>query len=210
MMTRGASVQEMIPQSIAVMTKPSVATFEQYERRGGQREALTYVGAAAAIAAVAALIGGLISLAFGGSIITAIVGAIFAAIATVVSFFVYAWLVFTVGKAQGGTGTQDEVFYSLSLFQAPIQAINGAVGAIPILGCLAVPLTFALGIYGIFLGYLAVRSSMNLDQNKAIITMVVAFLGTLVISAIFGAIMLFILTALGVSTMPADMSIPTS
>jgi hypothetical protein len=116
---------------------------------------------------------------------------------TIIGFFVNAWLVYTVGKAQGGTGTQDEVFYSLSLFQAPIQAISGAVGAIPLLGCLALPLTFALGIYGIYLGYLAVRSSMNLDQNKAIITMVVAFIGTLIVGAILGTVLGFILVAVG-------------
>jgi hypothetical protein len=40
MMIQGVSINEMISQSMTVLTKPSVQSFEQFERRGGQREAL--------------------------------------------------------------------------------------------------------------------------------------------------------------------------
>ena len=44
MMIQGVSVGDMLNQSMTVLTKPSVQSFEQFEKRGGQREALIYVG----------------------------------------------------------------------------------------------------------------------------------------------------------------------
>ena len=58
MIVQGVSIGDMLNQSMTVLTKPSVQTFEQFERRGGQREALIYVGVAAAV-------GGVLSALFG-------------------------------------------------------------------------------------------------------------------------------------------------
>ncbi len=195
MMIQGVSIRDMINQSIAVMTKPSVSTFEEYERRGGQREAFTYVGTAAAIAAVVGLLFGLLS-GIGYAILAG--GVTFTA--PLIGVFITGLLVYHIGKSQGGTGSQDEVYYTLSLFMAPILAINGAVGNIPLLACLALPLTLALGIYQIYLGYLGIRSSMNLEQNKAIITMVAAWIAQALIGAVIGGIVAAIAVAMGVAT----------
>ena len=185
MMIQGVSINEMINQSMTVLTKPSVQSFEQFERRGGQREALIYVGVAAAVGAVLSAIFGLI----GGGVTGAIGGLIGGLVLPLLSFFVSAWLIYTVGKSQGGTGTQDEVFYTVALYLAPILAINGVIGSNALFACVAFPVTIALSLYGIYLGYLAVRASMNLDQNKAIITMVLAFIAQVVISFIVGAVL---------------------
>jgi|YNPBryantNP2012_1023418.scaffolds.fasta_scaffold23619_2 enoyl-CoA hydratase/carnithine racemase len=195
MMVQGVSINEMLNQSIQVLTKPGVETFERFERHGGQREATIYIMIAAAISAAVALVFGLLN-----GIVAALLGAVFGFVLPVVGFYIFVFLVYFIGKQQGGTGTQDEVFYTMSLFVAPIQAVTGAVGAIPLLGCLAAPATFALGIYQIYLGYLGVRSSMNLDQNKAIITLVAAFIAQLIIGFIIAAIFGVILAAFGVSS----------
>jgi len=42
MMVQGVSINEMLDQSIQVLTKPGVETFERFERHGGQREATIY------------------------------------------------------------------------------------------------------------------------------------------------------------------------
>jgi hypothetical protein len=185
MMIQGVSINEMISQSMTVLTKPSVQSFEQFEKRGGQREALIYVGVAAVIGAVLSAIFGLI----GGGITGAIGGLIGGLVLPLLSFYVSAWLIYTVGKSQGGTGTQDEVFYSIALYLAPILAINGVIGSNVLFACLAFPVSLALGIYGIYLGYLAIRSSMNLEQNKAIITMVLAFIAQVVIGIIVASVL---------------------
>lgn len=185
MMIQGVSVGEMINQSVTVLTKPSVASFEQFERRGGQREAMIYVGVAAAIGAVLSAVFGLL----GGGVRGAIGGLLGGLLLPLISFYVSAFLIYTVGKSQGGTGTQDEVFYTVALYLAPILAINGILGSNALFACLSFPITLALGLYGIYLGYLAIRSSMNLDQNKAIITMVLIFVVQLVIAFAVGAVL---------------------
>ena len=194
MMVQGVSINEMLNQSIQVLTKPGVETFERFERHGGQREATIYIMIAAAISAAVALVFGLLN-----GIVAALLGAVFGFVLAVVNFYIFVFLVYFIGKQQGGTGTQDEVFYTMSLFVAPIQAVTGAVGAIPLLGCLAAPATFALGIYQIYLGYLGVRSSMNLDQNKAIITLVLAFIAQFIIGIIIGVVFGVIRQILGMS-----------
>jgi Yip1 domain len=185
MMIQGVSISEMLNQSITVLTKPSVASFEQFEKRGGNREAMIYIVAAAVLAGIAGLVFGLL-----GGIGGAILGLLRGLLPPLIGFFVFAYTLFWVGKQQGGTGTQDEVFYTCALYTAPLLAITGVVGAIPILGLLFVPISFLLGIYQIYLGYLAARSSMNLDQNKAIISVVVAIVAQLVVGVfIVGAIL---------------------
>src|SRR5262245_2421334 len=185
MMIQGVSIGDMLNQSMTVLTKPSIQSFEQFERRGGQREALIYVGVAAAVGAVLSAIFGLI----GGGVAGALGGLIGGLVLPLLSFYVSAWLIYTVGKSQGGTGTQDEVFYTIALYLAPILAINGIIGSNVLFACLAFPVSILLSLYVIYLGYLAVRASMNLDQNKAIITMVLAFVAQVVISLIVGAVL---------------------
>ena len=201
MMVQGVSINEMLNQSIQVLTKPGVETVERFERHGGQREATIYIMIAAAISAAVALVFGLLN-----GIVAALLGAVFGFVLAVVNFYIFVFLVYFIGKQQGGTGTQDEVFYTMSLFVAPIQAVTGAVGAIPLLGCLAAPATFALGIYQIYLGYLGVRSSMNLDQNKAIITLVLAFIAQLIIGFIIAAIFGVILAAFGIASSAIELN----
>ncbi|ABU59099.1 Yip1 family protein [Roseiflexus castenholzii] len=195
MMVQGVSIGEMLNQSIQVLTKPSVETFERFERHGGQREATIYIMVAAAISAAVSLVFGLL-----GGIVSALLAGVLGFILPVVGFYLFAFLVYFIGKQQGGTGTQDEVFYTMALFVAPIQAVAGAVSAVPILGCVALPAIILLGIYQIYLGYLGVRSSMNLQQTPAIITLVLAFIAQFIIGAIIGAIFATIGVALGAAS----------
>lgn len=195
MMVQGVSIGEMLNQSMQVLTKPGVETFERFERHGGQREATVYIMVAAAISAALSLVFGLLN-----GIVAALLAGVLGFILPIASFYLFVFLVYFIGKQQGGTGTQDEVFYTMALFVAPIQAVSGAVNAIPIINCLALPLTLALGINQIYLGYLGVRSSMNLKQNPAIITMVLAFIAQFIIVAIISAIFAAIAVALGVAS----------
>jgi hypothetical protein len=201
MMIQGVSISEMLNQSVTVLTKPSVQSFEQFERRGGQREALIYVGTAAAIAGVVALLFGLL-----GGIGAALISLIGAFVLPLISFFVFAFVLFFVGKQQGGTGTQDEVFYICALYTAPILAVSGAIGNIPILGCLFLPVSLLLTIYQIYLGYLASRSSMNLDQNKAIISVAAAIVAQWILGGILLSIIATIGVAVGIGTGAIDLN----
>jgi Yip1-like protein len=185
MMVQGVSISEMLNQSTTVLTKPSVQSFEQFEKHGGTREAIVYIVVAAAIAGIAGLVFGLL-----GGISGAIIGLLSGLLRPLIGFFIFAYVLYWVGKQQGGTGTQDEVFYTCALYTAPLLAITGVVGAIPLISCLFLPVSLLLGLYQIYLGYLAARSSMNLDQNKAIISVAAAILAMWIVSVfIIGGIL---------------------
>lgn len=183
MNTSTSSLSEMVNSSIVVLTKPSIATFEQYERRGTMRDALIYVGVAAAIAGIVGFLFNLL-----GGIGAAIGGLVVGLLGPLVGFVIFAGVLYYVGKQQGGTGTQDEVFYTCALYTAPLLAVTGVISAIPLLGCLLLPVTLILGLYQLYLGYLASRSSMNLDQNKAIISVVAAILAQWIVGLIIATV----------------------
>jgi Yip1 domain len=174
---------DMISQSIDVITHPSVATFEKYEKGGSAQQALIYVG-------VASVIAGLVGFIFGifGGIGSAIAGLIIGVVSPIVSYYVFAFLIHYVGKTQGGTGTQDEVFYTVALYTAPFRAVVGVISAVPVINCLFLPVNLVLSIYQLYLGYLSTRASMNLEQTPAIITVVVAIVAMIVAGAIIAAI----------------------
>jgi hypothetical protein len=187
-MTQQVSIPEMIDQSRAIITNPSVATFERYERHGNLTNAAIYV-------AIAAVISGIVGLVSGPSgLLTGFIG-------TLVQFFVFTGLVFFIGKnLANGTGTWDEVAYTFSLFWAPLSVIGSLVGAvvvllafIPIINILAglagLLIGLALLVVNIYFGYLAVQSSMNItDQGKAILTLVLAAVGSFLALVVIGSI----------------------
>lgn len=177
-----ASISEMVASSIAVLTQPAVATFERFEKRGGVQQALIY-------AAVGALISGI------GSFRSGIGGYIAGVIAALLSILLFAFLVFYIGRAFGGTGTLNEVIYSIALFTVPLQAVSGLLNIIPVVGPI---IGFVIGLYGIYLGYLVVRSSMNItDTGKAIGTLVLAYLIPAAVSALLLSILIGIFAATG-------------
>ena len=184
MTVQGVSLGEMFKQSVAVLTRPSPDTFEQFERHGGQREGLIYVVVAAAIAGVVAFVFSILG-GFGAALMALLT----VTVSPIVGYFVFAFLNHYVGTRQGGTGTQDEVFYSMALFTAPILAFNGIVGGIPLLGCLALPVTLALSLYQLYLGYVATRASMNLDSNKALITVIIAIVIEVIVFIVIGLVL---------------------
>ncbi len=186
-MNNVGSVSDMINSSIVVVTKPSVSTFEMYERRGNLTSALIYVGLGAIVTAILGAVASPAGIV--GGILSGLIG-------TILGFVIFTYAVFFIGKSQGGSGTYDEVAYTFSLFSVPLAVIGAVVGLIgrvlPLLGCLVgLPIGLALLVAQIYFGYLAVQSSMNLrDSGKAIITLVVAailsFIVTAIIAAIFG------------------------
>lgn len=175
-----ATISEMFGQSVQVITKPSVRTFELYENSGTAAQAAMYV-------ALFAAIGGIFGLAEGlGGFLSNI-------LQSLIGFFVFAGLVYYIGKQQGGTGTFDQVAYTFSLFWGPVWlavAVLVFVLLITIVGILLVPfVVIAALVLTVYLAYLAVRSSMNLgDQGKALLTLGLAAVGTFVAQAIVNRI----------------------
>ncbi|CAM4375483.1 YIP1 family protein [Deinococcus marmoris] len=176
------SLQDMFAQSTAVVTQPSVATFERYEKRGGLQSAFIYVMVAAV---VSALIAALFS--FFHSDVT-FFGQLFSRLITIpVQFLIFTGAVYLIGGSLfKGTGTYPEVAYTFALFFVPLSIIGTIIGIIPILGWLV---SFVISLAMIYFGYLAVQSSMNLrEQVPAIATLVLAGIANFAVGAVLLAL----------------------
>ncbi|MBX0328646.1 YIP1 family protein [Oscillochloris sp. ZM17-4] len=191
-MMQQVSLPEMVAQSRDVISNPSVGTFERYERRGTTTNAAIYVGVASVVAGVLGLTGGL------GGLLSGILGAL-------IGFFVFTGMVFYIGKSvAGGTGTWDEVAYTFSLFVAPLTVLGAVISLvvwlfsfIPILGFLVALLSFPIALIILlaqaYFAYIAVQSSMNIrDQGKAIITLGLSVVGTVIVQMIIGGMFAFL------------------
>ncbi|MDV6374068.1 YIP1 family protein [Deinococcus arenicola] len=176
------SLQDMFAQSTAVITQPSVATFERYERRGGLRSAFIYVMVAAVISALIAAFFGI----FHPSVNPLL--QFFSRLVTIpVQFLIFTGAVYLIGGSLfKGTGTYPEVAYTFALFFVPLTIISTIIGIIPILGWLV---SFLISLVMIYFGYLAVQSSMNLrEQVPAIATLVLAGIANFVVGLVLGGL----------------------
>ncbi len=178
-----ASIGDMVNQSREVLTKRDTATFETFENKGGLREAMIYMAIAAAITGVFGLGDGV------GGFVRGI-------LSTLIGFFVFTYLVFFIGKQQGGTGTFDQVGYSFALFYAPLTVIFAAITlilVITVVGILLVPVVGILAIIAnVYFAYLAVQSSMNLtDNGKVWVTLILAGLGSFLVGLLLAGLLRF-------------------
>jgi hypothetical protein len=195
--------QQMLNASLAVLRRPSVSTFEEFERDD--------LGAATVYVLLGALISGILGViafairrpfigqplrerpvdqpfAFDPALMpqswpTAIGGNL---IGTLIGFFLFLGLVFLLGRAFGGTGTFGQLAYDISLFWAPLAVIQAlisifAIGPLAFLSGLAL---FAVGIYNLYLTYLGIQSGMNLPPNKALIIILIPFFLAIVLCCV--------------------------
>ena len=179
-MTKAPGIPDMINQSMEVLSKRDVPTFEKYEDKGTVREAIIYIGLAAILSGLLGLGGGI------GGFLNGI-------ISTILGFLVFTYVVFYFGKTQGGTGSFDQVAYSFALFWAPLAVLFAAVTlvlVVTLIGLIFVPLVAIVAIAAnVYFAYMAVQSSMNLrESNKIWITLVVAFVATVVAQLIIGRV----------------------
>ncbi len=196
-MTGQTPLAEMVAQSRDVITNPSVATFERYEKRGNLGTAGVYVLVAAVIAGVLNALLALLS----GNVSGAISGLVGGTLGALAGFLAFTGLVYYLGRNIGnGSGTWDEVAYTFALFIAPLSVVGAALifvvsllGWIPVLGWLVALAGLAVGIIvlvaQIYFGYLAVQSSMNIaDTSKALIVLVLAGLGTFIVQLVLASL----------------------
>jgi hypothetical protein len=180
-MSTTSSISIMMGQSRWVLTKPSVATFERFEKQGTLNQAILYVGLAAAITGVFGLVDGI-----GGFLANIVV--------TLVGFLVFTYLVHWIGKQRGGTGSLDEVAYSFALFWAPLSVLFGIASfilVITIVGIVLLPLlALAALALNVYFAYLAVQSSMNISGGGATWTvLLLAALGSFLVNLLAAAIL---------------------
>lgn len=175
-----ASIQNMFSQSTAVLSQPSVATFERFEQRGGVQQAYIYVLVAAVVSALIAAFFGLFHSGVNpfSQLITRL-------ILVPLGFAVFTGAVYYIGKALfRGTGTYAEVAYTFALFFVPMSILGTLIGIIPIIGFLA---GILIALANIYFGFLAVQSSMNIRTNgEAVALLVLSGVAYFLVSLLVG------------------------
>lgn len=206
--------QQMINGSIAVLTRPSVSTFEEHER-DNLGWGLIYAAIGAVISAVLGAIGAAVApppdpatleqlegspfedFAAGAAAEPSIAGAVIGALTIgMLGYLIYLGVVYLIGRQFGGTGRFGELAYDISLFYTPLGVVTGVIGlaasAVPLLACLTLPISIAAFVYNLFLTYLGIQAGMNVPKDKALITMVIiAVIGIVLIcglAVVFGAL----------------------
>ena len=176
-----AAVPDMMSQSRTVLTQPSVATFERFERAGSLADAVIYVALAAAITGVFGLAEGL-----GGFVRNVV--------ATVVGFLIFVYLVQWLAERRGGSGTLDEVAYTFALFWAPLSVLVSLVTlllVLTIVGVLLVPLVAIGGlVLNVWFAYMATQASTNLGAGGSTWgVLLLAALGAFLLNLLVGALL---------------------
>jgi hypothetical protein len=215
--------QYMFNASMAVLRRPAVGTFEEYEKNNLQW-ATIYVAIAAVVSAILGAIaftiqrpyieqqlrdaqtqlGGQIDLT-GGLASQSLVGAIVSGLlGTLIGFFIFLGIVYLIGRAFGGTGNFGELAFDMSLFWAPLMVIRALISVIAIgpLALLTGLVSFVVAIYNLYLTYLAIQSGMNLPKNKALYVILIIFGILLAIGLCVFVVFAAALAALFRSTQP--------
>jgi hypothetical protein len=103
-----------------------------------------------------------------------------------VVWYIWSYATFFVGTRMfGGTATPGEMLRTIGFAQSP--RILGILSFIPVIGGL---IGFALFIWSIYIGFIAVRQGLDLDTQKSIFTIIISFIvalvALLVVSAVLG------------------------
>ena len=176
-MTQPASVPlgEMLQQSIKVMTKPSVQTFEEFENRGTMRDALIYVAVGAAIIGLLGLAGG--------------IGPPSAALSARCWDFLCSctWCISSESAGRYGHAGSGRVHLFAVLDSLTNRRRGGWPGAshYPDRDFLAAVTSIAALVVSVYFAYLATQSSLNMtDTTKLVITLLAGLIASGVVSSI--------------------------
>lgn len=163
----------MLDRVIGVL-KLDVNTYEAIEADESATSQAAIVVAVVAI--VGGLIGGGISAAMGGSFLGSFLSQLLSAF---FGWFIWSAVTYFVGTSLfGGKATMGEMLRVLGFAQAP-----GILGIIPVCG------SFVGWIWTLACTFIAIRQGLDLDNGKAAMTAVIAFIAVIIVSFIIGAIL---------------------
>lgn len=163
--------------------KGEVALYEEVESTPAlTQEAYTIVGIVAAINVVVGLLYGVISGDIGAAVLTAV----FSGITIFAGYLIWAYLTFFIGtRVFNGTADAGELQRTLGYAYTP-QILTGLLNIIPVAGqCLSI----IPALWSLYLGFVAVRQGLDIDNGKAALTVVIAFVIQFVILALIGSVL---------------------
>lgn len=158
------------------MKRAALLDTHVYEEVEADRTATTQAATVVAIVAVAQGLGAA-ALGIGG-----IIGG---AVAALLAWLVWAGITYLIGdKLLGGTATWGELLRTLGFAQSP--GVLGILAFLPLLGGL---IRFAVAIWVLVAGIIAIRQALDFSTGKAILTGVLGWLALAIPMALLGAAM---------------------
>ena len=144
-------------------------------------QALTVV----VITAIAGGIGAAIGAAFSGSPTAIVGGLIGGLVAEIVGWLVWSFVMYFVGtRLFGGTATYGELLRTMGFAYSP--GVLLILRFIPFLGGL---ISLVVAIWRIITGFIAVREALDFDSGKAVATIILGFIGYIIVVAIVALIL---------------------
>ncbi|HEX8272036.1 MAG TPA: YIP1 family protein [Longimicrobiaceae bacterium] len=163
--THGSLVQRMIGAAML-----NVATYEEVE---ADRSATGQAATVVAIVAVASAIG-----AWNAGI-GAVIGGLIAAF---VGWLIWSGITYFVGtRLFGGTADWGELLRTIGFAQSP--GVLNVLGIIPFLGGLV---GFAVAIWVLVAGVIAIRQALDIDTGKAVLTAIVSWIPLFLLQLFIG------------------------
>jgi hypothetical protein len=143
-------------------------------------QALTVV----VLTAVASGLGNALGAAFGGRPERLVGGMIGGVLIELLGWAVWSFVMYFVGtRFFGGTATYGELLRTLGFAYSP--GVLLILRFLPIVGGL---IAFVVSIWRIITGFIAVREALDVESGKAVATIVLGFVGYLIVLAIVGTI----------------------
>jgi hypothetical protein len=144
-------------------------------------QALTVV----VITAVASGIGAALGAAIAGRPAGIVGGLIGGIVAELLGWLVWSYVMYFVGtRFFQGTASYGELLRTLGFAYSP--GVLLILRFIPILGGL---ITLVVGIWRIITGFIAVREALDIDNGKAVATIVIGIVGYIIVLAIVGIVL---------------------
>jgi hypothetical protein len=181
---------------VEVLTRPSVATFENREAEADLGSAILGVVIAGVIAGAISgffvLVGGFFSAVFGGGVGAAARGVggsvetlIKTPVSLLITLLVFSALMVFVARFFGGRGDYRVQTYLISLFIAPLAIISAVFSWIWVIGGIV---GFAIFIYEVVLTTFAVMAAQRLTVSQSVVTWLVSGVGLLIVLGVLSAI----------------------
>ncbi len=156
----GLNMSGMMNTSMAVITKPSTASFEA--AKSTVNTTSTLVGLVVA-GLIAGLLGGIAKGDYVGGLIGGVVGG-------VLGFYIGQLVIWIVAKILGGSGGLMNQANLLGTFAVPFIVVNAVLALVPVLGAI---LIFVLFLYSLYLTQLGLQVAHGLTSQKAWIAVVI-------------------------------------
>ena len=159
-----------------------------YEEVEHDRSATSQAMQVVIIVALASGIGSAIWKLITLSPIDAVTGLIGGILAAVLGWLVWAFVTYIIGdKVFGGTATYGEMLRTLGFAQSPnvLLIFTGILGGIPLFGGL---LRFALLIWILLAGLIAIRQGLDVSTGKAILTAIIGWIIMAIVIAIIASV----------------------